>query len=58
MIALALITLNSTKEWTGKNAEAERWLHRTKQAEQADTEPDNRLLLNNKTEILRVYTGQ
>jgi LuxR family maltose regulon positive regulatory protein len=58
VIAPALVTLAGTMVWLGQFDEAERWLHRSAQALQADTGPDIRLLLHHMTGILRASRGR
>jgi LuxR family transcriptional regulator, maltose regulon positive regulatory protein len=58
ILAPALVTLAGVMVWTGEFDEGERWLQRTKQALQADTGPDIRLLLHLTTGILRACRGR
>src|SRR5439155_19240584 len=57
IVAPALVTLAGVMVWTGEFDEGERWLQRTKQALQADTGPDIRLLLHLTTGILHACRG-
>jgi LuxR family maltose regulon positive regulatory protein len=58
VIAPALIMLAGTLVWTGEFDEAERWLHRARQALQTDTGPDITLLLHQTAGLLHAGRGR
>jgi LuxR family transcriptional regulator, maltose regulon positive regulatory protein len=58
VIAPALVMLAATMVWTGEFDEAERWLHRTRQALETDTGPDIRLLLHQTAGLLHAGRGR
>jgi len=58
VIAPALVMLAATMVWTGEFDEAERWLHRTRQALETDTGPDITLLLHQTAGLLHAGRGR
>ena len=58
VIAPALMTLAGTLAFLGELDEGERWLRRTRQALQADTGPDIRLLLHQAAGMLHAARGR